>query len=101
MKASISLGAALAGIAFASPVWQDTSSYVRETHPVPRQFTWESDAPQDHMLQLSIALKQSRFEELDRLLYEGKLRGIIQWVRISRLCRMQCPTQTTTAMASI
>lgn len=45
-------------------------SVVRETHLVPRDFTWESVAPADHQIRLQVALKQDRFHELERHLFE-------------------------------
>jgi tripeptidyl-peptidase-1 len=46
---------------------------VKEFHAAPSQFVREDDAPRDHVLQLQIGLKQSRFEEFERHIYESKL----------------------------
>jgi tripeptidyl-peptidase-1 len=43
---------------------------VKERHSVPRDFAWESDVPADHQIRLQVALKQNRFNELERHLYE-------------------------------
>ena len=43
---------------------------VKERHHVPRDFAWESDAPADQQIRLQVALKQDRFDELERHLYE-------------------------------
>lgn len=56
----------------ASPLRSRTPYSIKDTHNVPKQWTKISSAPKDHMLQLQIALKQSRFDELERHLYEGK-----------------------------
>jgi len=45
---------------------------VKETHRVPREFVRESDAPGHALIRLSVALKQSRFDELERHLYQSK-----------------------------
>jgi len=58
----------LASITAAGPL---RSAYLtKEDHPVPAGFTRESDAPASHPIRLSIGLKQSRFDELERQLYE-------------------------------
>ena len=46
--------------------------HVKEQHAVPDHWTCSGRAPQNHVLNLSIALKPSRFEELERHLYEGQ-----------------------------
>jgi tripeptidyl-peptidase-1 len=51
---------------------QGRSSYaVKETHHVPRQWTRVGPAPAWHMINLQIGLKQGRFDELEKHLYEG------------------------------
>lgn len=57
--------------AFASPLHSRTPYAVKESHPVPRKWTPVSRAPGDHMLHMQIGLKQERFDELERHLYEG------------------------------
>lgn len=48
-----------------------SSSYaLKEAHNVPRTWTQLGPAPRDHMLDLQIGLKQSRFDELERHLLE-------------------------------
>ena len=44
---------------------------VKETHRVPDGFTRVGDAPSNHRVRLQVGLKQDRFEELMRHLYEG------------------------------
>lgn len=63
-----------AGIAFSSPLQGRYEVYtVKDAHPVPRRWTKISDAPSRHVLKLEIALKQGRFDELDRQLMEGEI----------------------------
>lgn len=44
---------------------------VKERHHVPRKWTRVGPAPAWHTIQIQIGLKQSRFDELERHLYEG------------------------------
>ena len=44
---------------------------VKDNHHVPRKWTRVGDAPPHAIIKLEIALKQSRFDELERHLYEG------------------------------
>lgn len=55
----------------ASPLRSRTPYAVKDTHHVPKQWSKISSAPKDHILNLQIALKQSKFDELERHLYEG------------------------------
>lgn len=49
------------------------SSYaVKDSHRVPKEWTRVGQAPGEHMISLEIGLKQSRFDELERHLLEGK-----------------------------
>lgn len=57
----------------ASPLRSRTAYAVKDTHNVPPKWSRISSAPKDHVLQLQIALKQDKFDELERHLYEGKL----------------------------
>ena len=43
---------------------------IRESHPVPKEFTRESDASPAHLIRLQVGLRQSRFDELERQLDE-------------------------------
>jgi hypothetical protein len=61
----------LVGITSVSPLQTRASYAVKETHPVPHQWTRVSAAPADHIIKLQIGLKQSQFDELERHLYEG------------------------------
>lgn len=48
-----------------------TSRYaVKETHAVPREWTRIDDAPRRHTIHLQIGIKQSRFGELEKHLFE-------------------------------
>jgi hypothetical protein len=49
-----------------------SSSYqLKEYHHVPRSWSRIGAAPPDHIINLRIGLAQSRFDELERSLYEG------------------------------
>ena len=65
--------AALAApLALASPVRARTPYAVKETHYLPRQWKHVARAPDHHVINLKIGLKQGDFNELERHLYEGK-----------------------------
>lgn len=65
---SFFLQAAVLGLAAAAPL--DNYYAVKETHFVPPSFTRIGDAPQNHRIRLALGLKQSRYEELERQLWE-------------------------------
>jgi tripeptidyl-peptidase I len=54
-----------AALAWASPY------QLKEFHPIPRGWTQLGRAPASHSIRLEIGLKQSRFDELEKSLYEG------------------------------
>jgi tripeptidyl-peptidase-1 len=56
---------------FASPLRARSPYSVKEIHPVPGRWTAVSRALGDHMLHMQIGLKQEKFDELERHLYEG------------------------------
>ena len=62
-----------AGIAVGSPIKVRTPYAVKESHPVPAKWSRVGPAPADHVINLSIGLKSSQFDELERHLYEGIL----------------------------
>jgi tripeptidyl-peptidase-1 len=64
--------AVFAATARSSPAGVREGYVVKERHHVPRQWRRVSSAPAQHLIELSIGLKQSRFSELERHLYEGK-----------------------------
>ena len=69
---TILLGTLLRCAAGATTPIQSRSSYaVKETHNVPLTWTRVGSAPKHHRLELHIGLRQSRFDELERHLYEG------------------------------
>lgn len=43
---------------------------VKDAHHIPRSFSWVGPAPKHHVVNLRIGLKQSKFDELERHLYE-------------------------------
>ncbi|KAI4160428.1 MAG: hypothetical protein LQ342_005752 [Letrouitia transgressa] len=53
-----------------SPIRSRSSYAVKESHHVPRKWSRVGEAPANGIIHLEIALKQSRFEELERHLYE-------------------------------
>ncbi len=62
--------AIVAPVVFATPIAR--SSYaVKSTHHVPRSWTKLGRANGSRRIQLQIGLKQGRFDELERHLYEG------------------------------
>ena len=56
---------------FGSPIRARSTYEVKETHNVPSKWSRVGPAPGDHLINLSIGLKQSQFDELERHLYEG------------------------------
>lgn len=62
----------LAGAIDASPVKARTPYAVKDTHPVPRKWTKIGVPDSDHVMKLTIGLKQHRFDELEQHLLEGK-----------------------------
>lgn len=64
----VSIVALLATAALAGPL--QPRYVVKESHPVPESFTREGDAAPSHLIRLQIGLRQSRFDELERQLYE-------------------------------
>jgi tripeptidyl-peptidase-1 len=69
--ASLLLAAIAARDALASPIQARSPYVVKETHFVPREWTKLDRAHGGKKIQLQIGLKQGRFDELDRHLYEG------------------------------
>lgn len=72
MLFSLAAGLALVALSTASPLKLRTPYAVKESHFVPRQWTEVEPAKGDGLVNLKIALYQSRFEELEKHLYEGK-----------------------------
>ena len=70
MLTSITFTALLAIVA-ATPVRVRSPYTVKETHPVPSKWSRTGPAPGHHLINLQIGLKQSKFDELERHLYEG------------------------------
>jgi tripeptidyl-peptidase I len=71
MLTSIGLTAFLAVLASASPLRVRSPYSVKESHPVPRKWSRVGPAPEGHVINLQIGLKQGNFNELERHLYEG------------------------------
>ena len=50
--------------------YMNTDYTVKETHAIPRGWSRVSKPPSDHLVDLQIGLKQDRFDELEKHLYE-------------------------------
>ena len=61
-----------ANVVTSTPVRRRSPFAVKDAHFIPNKWSRVGPAPENHQIQLSIALKQSRFDELERHLYEGK-----------------------------
>ncbi len=70
VTALLTAAVAVQGV-FGTPLRARTSYAVKETHHVPRRWRRVARAPEEHMIHLQIGLKQSKFDELERHLYEG------------------------------
>ena len=55
---------------------------IKDSHNVPRKWSRVGPAPVEHWINLNIGLKQSRFEELEKQLYEGTS----TWIPFSVSC---------------
>jgi tripeptidyl-peptidase I len=62
--------------ALASPVARRSDLVVKDYHRAPPAWANIGVPPAEHMLHLTIGLTQSRFSELERHLYEGKIGGL-------------------------
>jgi tripeptidyl-peptidase I len=63
--------AAIVNLANCSPVRGWSPYVVKDVHNPPSRWRKIGPAPGDHVLNLQIGLKQDRFHELERKLYEG------------------------------
>lgn len=61
----------VAGEVLAAPAPNHATYELKESHPVPNKWANIGKAPSDHVINLQIAVKQSRFEELEKHLHEG------------------------------
>ena len=73
MKVTISatLLAVLYTAALGSPLPSRQIYAIKDSHNVPKQWSRSGPAPAGHWINLNIGLKQSRFDELEKHLYEG------------------------------
>jgi len=67
----ITVSIACLGLALASPL--ERRYAVKEIHTVPSTFSRESAANGDQVLRMQIGLTQSRFQDLERHIYESQL----------------------------
>ena len=72
MRYALLAQAFVLGLSAAAPV--DSVYAVKETFVVPPSFERIGDAPENHRIRLSVGLKQSQFDELERHLHEGRVR---------------------------
>jgi hypothetical protein len=70
-----------AQIVFGTPIRSRMPYSVKETHNVPRGWKNLGRAAGDHKLHLQIGLKQEKFAELGRHLYEGRSSKIFHYLR--------------------
>jgi tripeptidyl-peptidase-1 len=63
--------------ALATLIKARTAYEVKEVHQVPRKWSSQGRAPSNHMLHMQIGLNQDKFDELERHLYEGKMRYLL------------------------
>lgn len=71
MLQSLLLLAGLVASGLTTPLSKRKEYAVKDSHYVPIGWRKAAKAPADHVMNLQIGLKQSRFEELERQLYEG------------------------------
>ena len=60
-----------ADVALTSPVHSRYSYAIKDSHRVPAKWTRVGPALAQHWINLNIGLKQDRFDELEKQLYEG------------------------------
>ena len=58
-------------VVWGSPVQIRSPYVVKDSHSLPKKWQKLGPAPKDHVITLQIGLKQIRFHELEKLLYEG------------------------------
>ena len=64
-----------AEVVYGSPVRARSSYAVKDTHFAPARWTNVGAPAADHMIKLTVGLKQGKFNELERHLNEGKYLG--------------------------
>ncbi len=65
--------AAAAQAVLGTSIQSRTAYAVKGKHPVPRQWTQIGRAPREQVIYMQIGVKQDRFSELERHLFEGIL----------------------------
>ncbi len=85
MLTSAALIALFAALVTSSPLRVRSPYAVKETHPVPSQWSNVGPAPADHVINLQIGLKQSQFDELERHLLEGNHLTSDSRIKLTRL----------------
>lgn len=71
---TISAFAACAAAAVVNNLNARSNYALKDSHRVPRSWQRVADADPQHTIKLSIGLKQAQFGDLERHLYEGRLR---------------------------
>lgn len=61
----------IADVALSSPLHNRYSYAIKDSHHVPKGWARVGPAPAEHWINLNIGLKQDRFDELEKQLYEG------------------------------
>ncbi|KAF2439621.1 subtilisin-like protein [Karstenula rhodostoma CBS 690.94] len=69
MRGSIIVSAVLLGLSYAKPTL-NRRYVVKESHPVPSEFSRVGEAPGHHLMRLQIGVKQGQFEVLEKHLWE-------------------------------
>jgi len=71
--AKILLAVALAAqLSLGSPIKPRSPYAVKDSHFVPDKFSKLGPAPEDHVIELRIGVKQGDFDALEKHLYEGE-----------------------------
>ena len=63
---------AVAGPVLSGPVEVRSPYAVKESISIPKGWSYVAPAPANHLITLQIGLRQARFDELERQLFEGK-----------------------------
>jgi len=59
-------------LAAGNPIKSRSPLVVKDSHFVPSKWTNVGDAPENHVIELRIGVKQGDFDALEKHLYEGK-----------------------------
>jgi hypothetical protein len=93
----LSVSVFLLGTSSSTPIRSRSPYALKESHYVPRKWARVGAAPSEHILNLRIGLKQDRFDELEKALWEG---NVVRPLSISKLTIRQFPILHMTDTAS-